>query len=152
MLTASEPVGEAKSGSPEMPEWLSSLKSDAHVLTLVSEAVSESGDFHLRVVFWGVLLKIIQKFQNELVMAGDQKDSQRYDCLKQMIHQGLMVSDDLLRNPTGLNKEKVGISVEDVRVNVEWLHEKLMLLDTKILPQRRDFLLKALAGGKSEAA
>ena len=69
-MTAPEPVGEAKLGSPEMPEWLSSLKNDAGVLTLVSETVSESGDFHLRVVFWGVLLKVVQKFQNALLMAG----------------------------------------------------------------------------------
>jgi hypothetical protein len=60
--------------------------------------------------------------------------------------------DDLIAHPGGLDKEKVGVSVEDVRANMEWLHEKLMLLDTKIFPQRRDLLLKALDGGKSEAA
>jgi hypothetical protein len=127
----------------DLPEH---LDRDYDLLGLLKEEVDKSGELYLKVALWKVLLRICQHGEDLLEPnnpAG--REAAKQMLVKMMGHSESLMAEGALEG--GLDQKKHGTTERIVRENIQWMREKLVLLEASLTESRKDFILKAFSGG-----
>lgn len=116
---------------------------DFNVTAFLKQEVDKSGELYLKVALWKVLLRLPQHLADS---APARPAPEARDYLRRMLVSLMAQSEELIAEGVaqgGLDEVKHGVSEPVVRENIQWLREKLVLLELELTEARKNAILSA---------
>ena len=126
---------------PLLPE---NIAKDFGIVDLLQEEVNKSGELYLKVAFWRVLLRLPQHCA-DMVPHGAPGTA---EGTKTILARLLAYSEMLIlegKEEGGLSKEKHGVTEQTIRENIQWLREKLVVLELQLTEARKKNILHSFS-------
>jgi len=130
--------------SSQIPEQVAR---DFDITEFLREEVNKSGELYLKVALWKVLLRLPQHYEDF-----GPANPQGKEFRKQMLVSLMADSEALIREGAaagGLDQKRHGVTEKIIRENIQWMREKLVLLELNLTEARKKSILTAFSIGRS---